>query len=103
MITRTTGYASSDGTVHRTLEGAQRAEIVEIFKAHAGPSPKADPWTVEYMADIVMQNSTKLLDILTTTSRSKPRARAVNGGTKKRKPKATEPSMFKEPPTPSAA
>jgi hypothetical protein len=73
MITRTNAFQTSDDKTHATLEDAQKHEL-ELISGHGGDSVA---W--------LMQNKEKILDILTTTTTSKPRARKVNGGKKQRK------------------
>lgn len=46
----------------------------------------SEPNTV---ARFIIENADKIIDILTTTATSKPKARKINGGTKVRKPKPT--------------
>lgn len=62
----------SGNQVFPTLEAAQVAELDAILPAGAG--------------QVVIENRDKVLDILTTTDASRPKARSINGG-KKRKPK----------------
>jgi hypothetical protein len=77
MITFTKAYVAN-GKTFATLEQAQAAEIGAIFQA----TPGADPTVV------VMENADKIVDVLTTKGDSRPKARALNGGRKPRKPAA---------------
>lgn len=77
MITKLVGFKSSDGKLHTTIEEAQRAELDILLE-----SPLS--------TDSILRNKDKIIDILTMKSNSLPRARRVNGGTKKRK--STPPS-----------
>lgn len=76
MITKTQAFQTSDNKTHASLEAAQKHEIVMLLGEHLGTNA----------GDKIIANKDKLLDILTTKSTSKPRARKVNGGTKKRTP-----------------
>ncbi len=95
MITRTQSYQTSDGQVFGTLEEAQLHELVVWIRSAADTlTEKAeDTLTVnqaEIIASALQKDAAKIIDILTTTATSKPKARRVNGGTKKRKADATE-------------
>ena len=83
MITRTASFATSDGQTFIELEGAQGHELDLLLKT-CGDCTAA--------ISIIIAQRDKVIDILTTTPTSKPRARRVNGGTKKRKA-ATTPEL----------
>lgn len=87
MITKIAAYKSSDGTAHSTLEEAQRYEIESIFETHPSPDKGRGEWDREEIAKRILESSGHVIDILTMKPNSLPRARSVNGGTKKRKPK----------------
>lgn len=81
MITRTNAFQTSDEKTHATLEDAQRHELSLLFtKEDFGGAP-----VVGSVAAAILEHAVKVRDILTTTATSKPRARKVNGGSKKRK------------------
>lgn len=85
MIERTQAYKTQDGTTHPDLASAQRHELTALLGQRVpGAMPPQDE--KEYAAMIVA-NAAKVVDILSTTPTSKPRARRINGGTKKRKEK----------------
>lgn len=86
MITKTRAYTSSDGHVHATLAGAQRAELLAMFTATCSDG---SAWTGEAIINTIFDNADKIKDVLTTSVRSRPGARAVNGAT--RKPKSKPP------------
>lgn len=83
MITRTPSYECSDGNVFVKLETAQGHELSLLFKDLAAPTPTT-------IADVLVKNAEKVIDVLTTTATSKSKARAINGGKKSRKPKQPE-------------
>ena len=88
MITKLTGYQSSDGTVHGSLTGAKAAEIKILFHdQYKETGIENRPWTVDEIASFIVGREDRILDILTMKSSSKPRARKINGGTKTRAPK----------------
>jgi len=72
MIQFTKSYKTTDGQVFGSIRDAQ---IHELLLA-----ANLDQKTAEY----VLENKDKVIDILTTTPNSKPKARSVNGGSKKR-------------------
>ena len=78
MIQFTKSYKTNDGQIFGTIEEAQAHEIAVVFEF----LPLAD---AREIASAVLKNKTILIDILTTTPNSKPKARSVNGGSKKRK------------------
>lgn len=80
MITKVNAYQSSDGTAHSTLEEAQRFEIKQILLSSNVSIADGDD-----LSWCIIKNAEAIVDILTTTPTSKPKARKVNGGTKKRK------------------
>ncbi len=82
MIERTAAFKAV-GNTFATLEEAQCAELCELLKGVGNVNDEA----VELVAKKLVENPVKVVDILTTTATSKPRARKVNGGTKKRTPK----------------
>lgn len=90
MIERTQSYKCSDGTIVATLAEAQETELTILFNESF-----SDGSMSVACAKAVLKNAPAVLDILTTTPTSKPKARKVNGGTKKRTPKT-------EPETPQA-
>lgn len=83
MITKTQAFQTSDNKTHASLEEAQKWEIAILGEA---TQLAAVGNNREEVAKWILANAPKLLDILTTKSTSKPRARKVNGGTKKRTP-----------------
>lgn len=83
MITKVNAYQSSDGTAHSSLEEAQRHELKNLLAEKIG-------WVIgsedlDKATTAVIKNAEAIIDILTTTPNSKPKARKINGGTKKRK------------------
>ena len=78
MIEFTKSYKTADGLVFGTIEQAQLHEITAIFE-------KTPVTTAKDIATAVLKNQDILIDVLTTTPNSKPKARASHGGTKSRK------------------
>lgn len=76
----------ANGVTYATLKEAQTAEIAAILL----PSPTSDDKPRSYFeyAKQIVDNAERIIDALTTTEKSRPKARAVNGGRKPRKPKA---------------
>ncbi len=81
MITKTKSYQTSDGKIFGSIPEAQAHEVRTLATAEFAPD------VADKVAVWACANCDKLVDILTTKGSSKPAARAVNGGTKKRTPK----------------
>lgn len=79
MITKTQAYTASDGSMHATLADAQRASLTAVFA-----DMEQTPGQAAAIAARIMDNIAVVRDILTTTPKSRPAARKVNGA--KRKP-----------------
>ena len=82
MITRTQSFQTSNGQVFGTIEEAQRHELGVWIQSKMQDMP-AD--VAAHFATELQKDAAKIIDTLTTTATSKPKARRVNGGTKKRK------------------
>lgn len=82
MITKINAYKSSDGSAHATLEKAQTHELMAMFLPQIGEETDR-----EVVVSVIMANTDKIVDILTMKPNSLPKARKINGGTKKRTPK----------------
>lgn len=80
MIERTNAFKVGDKSF-LTLADAQKHELQTLISSQQYP----DGFTVGDVVEWVASNKSKILDILTTTATSKPKARKINGGTKVRK------------------
>jgi hypothetical protein len=92
MIKPTRAFVASDGTVHTELSRIQEHEIKLLLrsKLEGDVSLSAEGEAlVDVAAKIMVQEREKVLDILTTSSRSRPATRKINGAS--RKPRATTP------------
>jgi hypothetical protein len=78
MIEFTKSYKTADGNVFGSIVDAQVHEVEVLFEKNPFESSHD-------AAAIVLKNKDILIDILTTTPNSKPKARATHGGTKNRK------------------
>ena len=87
MLRKTSAWTDSSGNTHATLEAAQCAEIETLLTQVLDGEKLHDT-----AAEIVSQ-AEKFVDILTTTERSLPKARAINGGRKPRKAKPQPPTL----------
>ena len=77
MIERTNAFKVGDQSF-LTLADAQKFELGNLYGGDSiGDKDSVVSW--------IMINKVKILDILTTTSASKPKARKINGGSKPRK------------------
>ena len=93
MIEFTKAFKTTDGETHASLEEAKRHELVNIFLGQQLPESDQAKQDADNAAQTVLDAADKIVDILTTTATSKPRARKINGGSKPRKTKT--------PPTPT--
>ena len=95
MITRETAprWRTSDGKKHESLREAQIHELDVIFGSlREAQLPELDVIFEGFdnnvalvAATLCVQHAEKVLDVLTTRKNSLPKARAINGGTKKRR------------------
>jgi len=76
MIEFTKSYKTADGEVFATIEEAQ----IHEFESLIGSLPD----NITALTHLLVSEKDKIVDILTTTSNSKPKGRRINGGTKKR-------------------
>ena len=81
MIEFTKSYKTADGQVFGTIEQAQTHELGQLFKQCNITSVGS---TID-IAKMVLEKKDLIVDILTTTPNSKPKARSSHGGTKARK------------------
>src|SRR5688500_16786170 len=86
MITKIQAFTDSNGNTYGTLVAAQKAEL-EIVFAETEIDLVGTDWSVGEIAAHIIEKQDKIIDILTTTPSSKPKARKINGGTKTRAPK----------------
>jgi len=85
MIEFTKSYKTADGQVFGTIEDAQKHEIEEIFNNTRNSQTPSLAGHGEEIANVILVNKHLLIDVLTTTPNSKPKARSIHGGTKTRK------------------
>ena len=84
MIERTNAFKVGDQSF-LTLEDAQRFELQQLLSSHAELQPSSDKINVKEISDWILELQDAILDILTTTKTSKPKARKIHGGMKARK------------------
>lgn len=75
MIEFINAFATSDGKVFETLVAAQIHAITEIIGSEQSIAA----------AEKIVTAKDQVIDILTTTKTSRPKARKINGGRKARK------------------
>lgn len=86
MIKFTKSYQASDGKCYPTLREAVISELAAIIAGwEVGIQDKAVT-----IAECMFANAPEVVDILTTTQTSRPKARAIHGAKKPRKPKSPE-------------
>lgn len=83
----TKSIETSDLKLFGSLEEAQRHEIKLVF---GNPTDETAAFGIKEIADTLFEQRDKILDILTTTERSRPSARKINGGRKKRAAQAAQ-------------
>lgn len=77
------------GNTYATLKEAQIAEITALVDSlREGAKASGLDISMEEIANVIVENAEKVVDVLTTTEKSRPTARRVNGGRKPRKAKA---------------
>lgn len=81
MITKTVGFKIGE-QFFGTIEEAQKAALFNLQSPEAGDEARQGAIAI---ADWIIENKEAIVDILTTTPNSKPSARKINGGTKRRK------------------
>lgn len=86
MIAKTSAYKTSDDKTFENLQCAQEHEL-ELLLRNAGPIVHEDLPTI--CARIVAE-SARVLDILSTRANSRPKARTVNGATRKKRTPRTD-------------
>lgn len=82
MIEFTNAFKASNGLIYDTLEGAQAQEMTAVI---IDSGVAVDPSACAEIALRIVKSKDKVLDILTTTKTSRPKARKINGGKKARK------------------
>lgn len=75
-------YTTSDGTEHKSIEDAQKHDLLLLLDAGMGKDTAASAHSI---AAWMITNREKVIDILTTGPKSKPTSRKINGATRKRK------------------
>lgn len=73
-----------------TIEAAQEYKLVELLEAHSMPGDDKGKEGPRWWAQIIVNQSAKVIDILTTDENSRPSARKINGG---RKPRKAQPQV----------
>ena len=79
MIQFTKSYKTSDDQIFGTIEEAQIHEIETLLYANAVSKTE-----VPSVAKLMLTKKDMVIDILTMSPNSKPKARSIHGGTKKR-------------------
>lgn len=93
MIEKIAAYKSSDGKCVGSIEEVQRHELRILLTPGMIDGEKGtdqDRAALDTAVHVIVENRDKVVDVLTTGPRSKPKARSVNGGTKKRTPKPAQ-------------
>jgi hypothetical protein len=98
-------YQTSDSNVFPTLALAQEHELILLLKPVGLTGANDGEATINRVAKCILENAPQIVDILTTKSNSKPKARAANGGRKPRKNPALQQlkDMISRGPTPKPA
>ena len=86
MISPTKAY-NCNGILYPSLEEAQVAELADLIRGD-----DANIQNAPQVAKRLLESSKQVIDILTTTEKSRPRARSVHGGKKKRN-KTAQPEL----------
>lgn len=106
MIIKTTAFQVGDNH-YGTLEEAKQASMLQLFSeedpATGSGSINAPNWSASEICSFIIDNSEKIIDILTTTEKSRPKARKVNGAVRTRKSKRHNAEQFTLPITTTEA
>jgi len=94
MIAFTKAFVTGDGQTHASLEEAQKHELKGIFSSAAMTD-------VDNAVAAVINHKEAIVDILTTKPNSKPKARSINGGTKRRGSRSATPAPTPGAPSPN--
>lgn len=70
----------ANGKTYATLEEAKVAALELLFDN--GQTPQIDR---KELAQFILARADDFIDVLTTTAKSRPKSRAINGATRKRK------------------
>ena len=84
MITRTNAYQVGNKTF-ATLEEAKASALLELLGKEGESGAVGISW--DHVAERLVKEQDKIVDILTTGPRSKPRSRKINGGKRHKTPK----------------
>jgi hypothetical protein len=87
MIEKITGFKVGE-QFFPTIEDAQKAELVELLSETAFNAEDT-----KLIAAVIVEDSEKIIDILTMKPSSRPKARKINGGRKKRTKTEPEPEL----------
>jgi len=87
MIQFTKSYKTTDGQVFGSVEQAQLHELEALLQKVPGNNAASPASVAKHLLD----NKAVLIDVLTTNPNSKPKARSVNGGSKRRTVSASVP------------
>jgi hypothetical protein len=82
MIEFTKSYKTTDNEVFATIEEAKRHELILALKKIN--LPEGAEISLDDVATLVLTAQEEIVDILTMTPNSKPKARKLHGGTKVR-------------------
>lgn len=89
MIEKMTGFKIGD-QFFGSLQEAQAHELLKLLNEACSELVK--PGDLAIVASKIVANADKVLDVLSTTAKSKVRLRKINGAKRTRKPKATAPA-----------
>lgn len=81
MITKKTGF-EIDGKFFASIEEAKAFALLTLFIAHF-KEKVIEEYTCDDLVNAIMANQSAVLDILTTTAKSRPSARKQNGAVRK--------------------
>lgn len=98
---RIAAWRDSTGVAHSTLEEGQAAEIAILLSQDN--ALKESRIEIDDIVNCIVRNAEKIIDILTTSENSRPKARKIHSGPRKRKAKETAPSPAAETPPAAAA
>lgn len=83
MMEQVKAWMDSEGKTHTSLEECQVAEIQAAMKRNDPGLPAGWSTDTDRCAQWIVDNQETILNILTTTATSRPKARKANGAVRK--------------------
>jgi len=83
MISKQTSFVTTDGQLFVNIEGAQKHELEKFLGE--GLLNQETETTADVVATVLLHHKEEIVDLLTMKATSRPKARKVNGASRKKK------------------